>query len=285
MAIDPIPITQADLDAHSEQALIELVYVRTANEILGASMASLDTALNVTQSVLNILQALQNIKNYITVSSPGTFNFSYEDAGLPRNSNILLTVIFPTNIGPGLTPFDTFTLVVIDQVTISASLDEYANAYLSAASAYFGVPIEPVVNFPDNNSAAALSAFAALKNNLDSMITQLSAITPAANLNDPGTLLYQLKIVQSDMGSGNITSLKSWILDSYDNFDSGGSTDTGKFQSNLTTAVTAAQSLNDSQKEDVRRFLFIFQEYYQSASAVLAKITQIIEKMAQKISQ
>jgi hypothetical protein len=40
----------------------------------------------------------------------------------------------------------------------------------------------------------------------------------------------------------------------------------------------------DALKEDVRRQLFIFQEYYQSASAILSQITQIIYVEAQRIS-
>lgn len=57
----------------------------------------------------------------------------------------------------------------------------------------------------------------------------------------------------------------------------------GKIQQTLTFAITAAQSLNDTQKEAVRRYLYIFEEYYKSASAILTKITEIITKIAQGI--
>lgn len=261
------PITQADLDAHSEQALIELVYVRTANEILGSAMGSLESALNVSQSVLNILQALQNIKNYITVSSPGTFNFNYTFAANGRITTLAGGSLIDTNF----------------------SLADYQSMYASAASAYFGQLITPSVHYPTGKTPAqAQDDFNILYTNLSAMIIRLSAISPAGSDTDPGTLLFQLHQIKTDMlGSAASpgANLEDWILDSYDLINQGSSSDAGKLQSNLTTAITAAQSLNDSQKEDVRRFLFIFQEYYQSASAVLSKITQIIEKMAQKISQ
>jgi hypothetical protein len=49
----------------------------------------------------------------------------------------------------------------------------------------------------------------------------------------------------------------------------------------LTKAITAAQSTNDQQNEDVRNFLNLFEQYYKSASALLQAISQIIQKMAQ----
>ncbi|MEC7839971.1 MAG: hypothetical protein VX777_08035 [Chlamydiota bacterium] len=55
----------------------------------------------------------------------------------------------------------------------------------------------------------------------------------------------------------------------------------GSLQQNITTAITAAQGLNTEQQESVQSFLFTFQEYYKSASALLNSITQIVEKFAQ----
>ena len=53
----------------------------------------------------------------------------------------------------------------------------------------------------------------------------------------------------------------------------------------LTFAITAGQGLNDTQKADVQNYLFVFEEFYKSASAILQSITQMIEKMAQNISR
>jgi len=57
----------------------------------------------------------------------------------------------------------------------------------------------------------------------------------------------------------------------------------GSIQDNITFAITAAQSLNDSQKEQVRRYMYVFEEYYKSASSLLTAISQIIQKIAQGI--
>lgn len=58
-----------------------------------------------------------------------------------------------------------------------------------------------------------------------------------------------------------------------------------EYQRNLDRAVVAAQSLNDTEKEELRRRFFEFEEFYKSASAMMAKITQILEKIAQNISR
>ena len=56
-------------------------------------------------------------------------------------------------------------------------------------------------------------------------------------------------------------------------------------QNNITSAITAGEALNDTKKEELRRFLFIFEEYYKSAAAILNKITQLIERLAQGIAR
>lgn len=57
----------------------------------------------------------------------------------------------------------------------------------------------------------------------------------------------------------------------------------GLFEQNITLAMTAAQGLNNTQTEEVRAFLFTFEEYYKSASSLLSSITQLIQKYAQGI--
>lgn len=73
-----------------------------------------------------------------------------------------------------------------------------------------------------------------------------------------------------------------WIIDGLGDKNSSFS---GKIQENLDTAIAAGESLNDQQKEETRRFLFLFEEFYKSASAILTKITELIQKMAQNINK
>lgn len=240
-----IPVTQADLDEHNIQGLIELVYVRTANEILSSSMASLENALSVTQSVMTTLTSLQQLHNQVSVvSSTFTFNYATGSQG----------------------------------------------AYNTQASAFFNKPITPTFNLTDGTPSAAdfVNNLVAAKNQLASEISNLSAITPplAGGGVDPNSLLAKLKGVLADLNtagvsSGNFAAAQSWTLDGYTSTAGGG----GQIQQNLTNAVTAGQSLNDTQTQSVRQYLYLFEEYYKSASAVLTKISQLIEKIGQNISK
>lgn len=258
--------SSAEFSAHTEQAAVELVYVREANSLLGDAMGNLASALNVTQSVLNILQALQNLHNSLSVNVPSTFPFDFK-TGYSLLSGVGIHWPFPFP-PPG-----------------SLNRDNYISSYLAVASAYFGKPILPFFTFR-NASDPGFAIFAnrllAIKNSLQREIRILSALTPAAD-RGAGSLYDSLKNVYNSLPTHplNFTETAKWAID---NLDAAVGQVGGDIQNDLTTAITAAQSLNDSQKERVRRFLFIFQEYYQSASAILSKITQIIEQMAQKIS-
>lgn len=94
---DPIqtfpPVTAADMAQHTEQALVELIYVGTGNQMLGSALANLESALNTTQSVLNILQNLQNLHNQISVKSKSAFSFDYKfgPSGIHHNPSAALT--------------------------------------------------------------------------------------------------------------------------------------------------------------------------------------------------
>ena len=256
------PATQADLDAHTEQALVELVYVRVANEMIGSAMGNLQSALNVTQSILNILQAIQNLHNKVQVLSKAPFNFDFVTGGSPTTESSPVSQEHSLNF------------------------NQYIANYKAAADAYFGQAINPTFIF-SSAGAAGFSQYASslqtLKTNLQQEVSVLQSQTPAASQNDPASLLNTVKVVLNGLPAGNFAAIKAWAEDNY--ATGAGSSKAGQIQSDITFAITSAQSLNDSQKEKVRRFLFIFQEYYQSAAAVLTKIGQIITQMAQKISQ
>ena len=59
----------------------------------------------------------------------------------------------------------------------------------------------------------------------------------------------------------------------------------GRMDKDLTFAITAAQSLNDTQKQKVQNFLFIFQEYYNSASSILQALNNLAQKIADAIGR
>lgn len=251
--VNPIsgtPITQADLDNHNLQGLVELVYVQTANNVLNDSMASLETALKSTQASLQQLTILQNLHNRIDVRSKSAFSFNYY-----RN-------------------YDT----------------SFSEEYQKQASAYFGTPIDPFfplsANDPefDDFQAQLLSA----KNQVKLLISALAQITPTGSGGavDPNSLLGRLQTVYNDLQDiDTYSGVANWVLDNYNVHSSGSSSQAGNIQMNLNLAITAGQNLNDTQTASVRNYLFIFEEYYKSASGILTKLSQLIEKMGQNISR
>lgn len=73
-----------------------------------------------------------------------------------------------------------------------------------------------------------------------------------------------------------------WILDGQDQAATG---QANPIQSNITQAITAGQNLNDSQKQNLNQFMFIFQEFYQSAAAILSSLNQLVVQFAQNIAR
>lgn len=247
------PITEADLAYHNIQGLIELSYVKTANDVLFDSLSSLQTALNLTTGVMNTLTGLQNLHNKLVVSGKGTINFNYQTGGPGGGS--------------------------------------YTFNYSQAASAFFGQPIVPQFAYVSANATVGTVTFAQFqqdlinyRNQLIAQIPQLSAATPTLSGGgaDPNALLSKIRTVLADLNQFNLNTfsgVQAWVLDSYDS-EGADAQNAGNIQKGLTFAITAGQALNNTQSETVRRYLFLFEEYYKSASTILQAITQIIQKMA-----
>jgi hypothetical protein len=81
-------------------------------------------------------------------------------------------------------------------------------------------------------------------------------------------------------------NFQKWMLDAWPNLvtSTDGLKDRSTFQNDIRTGLTAGANMNDEQKEQLRKTLFIFEEFYKSASALLAKLTQLKEKIASKIA-
>jgi hypothetical protein len=263
----------------SLQSLVELIYVKTGNQVLGDSMASLENALQITKDSLNILNDLQTMHNRITTYSKSAFSSTFN----------------------------------LHRPAVGSDPSLFRNQYPSAASAYFGKPIDPVLN-PDlasTNAAgstvpgvdfqAALTQLITLRNRLQDEINQLIPVTSATSATVGDTLLGKLQAVLKDLNTyfavsgvpvtastntaAAFKAFKTWMLDNLDQHSNANAGKAGLIQQNLTFAITAGESTNDSQKEQVRRYLYVFEEYYKSASAILQALTQIITKMAQNIAK
>lgn len=168
----------------------------------------------------------------------------------------------------------------------------------------------------DTNPAHTPSAFIKLQkqlvNILSQLITQLhylSGTTPRLNITpsnplgdeDPNALVGRLRKVVDDLTATLVTSggqaitsttgigsafagIREWLLDNYDKQQQSANL-AGAYQQNITFAITAGQSRKDTETQKVQRFLYVFEEYYKSASAVLQQLTQILERMAQGIAR
>lgn len=264
----PRAVQAAELEgfggAQNLQNLIEVDYVQTGNLIISQNMADLYSALNITQGVLITLGQMQSLHNELMTRS-SAFTFDYQSTYGADNPS------------------------------------EWSPIYQSAASAYFNQPITPVIT-SGFNLASGYMQLISLRNALSAEIAQLSANTPASALTSKTSLYGTLKQVMTDLNTAFVDShghpvisttpphdaevgFSRWELDNYSSFNSASANNAGQYQQNITFAITAGENLNDTQKETVRNYLFIFEEYYKSASSALQAITQLIQKMAQNIAR
>jgi hypothetical protein len=291
----------------SLQSMIELEYVKQGNEVIFNALANLEKALTTTQGILDTLQIVQNVANQITVDTVGSFNFPPQ-----RNGDIPFIVASTiANIHPDLraaydkdisganaavlghensttfaiefakraffTGFVNFHLneATVDKATIVLRFEQI---YKISASAHFSQI------FPRSVATAAdASSLILAKNQLLSQLQTLPANALSANLG-----LFLSKVIK-DISShflnvSMMSGVRNWVIDSQDKkLGLSGTNTAGNVQDNLTSAIQAAENLNDTQKENVRRYMFLFEEFYKSASAVLQKVSQIVEKLAQGI--
>lgn len=177
-----------------------------------------------------------------------------------------------------------------------------ATQFNAAAQTAFGQPIDPVVDFKGRTDNDVLNSLIEIRKKLAAQLTILDQLNPPpASGRDPNSIGAKIADVLQDLethipsnldvntqGPQMLAGLSRWILDNLDKHSSSGiiadqnaAKTAGDIQRNLQEAITSATNLNDTQKEDLRRFMFIFDEFYKSASAMLTRITQILEKMAQ----
>lgn len=110
--------------------------------------------------------------------------------------------------------------------------------------------------------------------NLQYLIDQLTQVDSASSL------AQQLQVLVNDF-QGLVDSgapLSQWVED----YATGS---VGNYQKNLNDTIVASQSLNDTEREQLRQVMFVYEEFYKSATAMLSRLTQLIEKMASAINR
>jgi len=292
-------ITSAMLSQHTLQAMVELEYVRVGTEVMNSALTSLDTAISITQTALNNLTTLQNLHNQITVNASTPFSqlFNFTDT---TTFTVTITSFNTTQIA-GATLTSTFTKQVHDQAS-------YVSAYQLLASTYYGRAIQPqfeitmaaqlsaTANTPAHSAftnvvitSSTQSAYIiyvdmlkSAKQTLSANIAALSAITKPG---DEQTLLVQLRSVNN--GIPDLTSfsaVQKWAIDNYGGSSASAISKQGQFQQQITNAITGAESLNTSQQESVRRYMFVFEQYTQSAAAILTALDTLFQQISRGIS-
>lgn len=249
-----IRAAQAIDNNRSLQSLLELEYVRTGNEVLAEQLNKLYDAMTATQKVAKTLTSIQDVRNLLKPE---------------ERKGIDMTGV--TNI----------------------------NQYNTAADAAYKDPIKPVVDYQGRNVQDVINSVYTYRAQLGAELTELDKLNPpqidnnGMAVRDPSSLAGQIDQVLKDMkrffedgGNGNpdITQpeLEAWIIDNVDKKPGEPGADTaGDAQRHLEAAIQASTNLNDRQKEDFRRYMFVFEEFYKSASAMLNAINQLIAKMAQ----
>jgi hypothetical protein len=114
-------------------------------------------------------------------------------------------------------------------------------------------------------------SLAQIKKNLDSLINKIKATSGA----DGSALGTQLKVILDDFTK--VTTVAEWVKD-YDTIGN-----EGNYQRHMNDAITASQAFNDTERENLRRVMFVYEEFYKSATAMLDKLNTIIEKMGSAI--
>lgn len=276
------PVTDASVTGHTIQAQVELDYVRVGSEVMNNALASLGQAISITQDATTDLNALENLHNQFSVTAPSTIKFKFTDSKQ--------TVAFTKADGIKTT------------ITIS-DLQTYVSGYMLYASAYYGVPIVPkfsismadpadptakrrISGVPTSDSDPVFLRYVQLLNqskaSITALIKRLSAITKPG---DSSTLLAQLRTVLGNFPPSNsFADVKNWVIDNYNATTGAGVSSRGQIDQNIQNAIVAAQSSNTSQNEAVRRYMFVFEQYCQSAASILTSLQQIFDKISRGIS-
>lgn len=290
--VNPLVPVTVPASAHTLQAMIELVYVKAANDVLYDHMVSLHSSLRVTREANDLLTGLQNLHNQIRVVPRGSFGFDYAsgyrnyEAAYQHQASDFFGK--PVMIAGG-------SNYILQSLVLGPD-----NVWHLSVMAGFSSFMQQIIGYRTQLSTQLIPA--------------LSATTPKSSSGavDPNSLLANLISVLSDLHKYNLNTTEGaqqWLVDNYNGvlksvkyvsgvgnngsvyqsqqwvFTSFNANAAGLIQQNLTNALTAAQSLNTVQTESVRNYLFMFEEYYKSAAAMLQQITQIIRNMAQNIAQ
>lgn len=269
-AVQARVIGDATTGSQSLQQLLMVDYVSRGNELLFNEMTKLREAINLNQTALGYLNSLQDLMNQ---KDPQRFILALQ---------YLNAVNIAQNVESAYNQFevDTFKqeLGAAPKFT-DAQLKQYILGLNST-------PDTPSLNTPPNEpTTPAQEAFKALSTtmsdawsyniqriraNLDTLINQIGAAAGSTRL------VQALKVIRGDFDT--VGTVQDWVKD----FGQGRE---GDYQRHINDSMVASQAFNDTQREELRRVMFVFEEFYKSATAMLSRMTQLLEKMASAINR
>jgi hypothetical protein len=249
--LDPVTGTVVQVPyTRTLQSAVELDYVKNANTIIFGNLTDLEGALKTTTGILDTLQVVQSISNQISAPTV-TSNFT---------------------------------------VPAEGSIDDIKNA----GKAYFDNQI-PIPIPTSTSGYDLLMAKRTLSAQLAVLITQANnKNTPKESIFAQNTLANSIRNVIRDISTAfkNVdlmnkdavkAAVSNWILDKQDQNPNQGLSGSGDIQENITVAIRNGESLNDQQRSQVRRSLYLFEEFYKSASTMLDRLTTALEKIGGNI--
>lgn len=287
-----------DLDksapTRSLQSMIELEYVREGNEMISSALATLEQALQLTQNSMDSLTTLQNIANMISVqprsytASGGVFtafggalSLDGGQAGVDENGNFSYLGTITTYYKQQATAYFSQILPSAGGLTSTAPY-ELVQAKIDLMA--------QILKYESANPSVNRTTVNSLPYFLFQIVNDISASFKA---NLPATFYTTYgSLTVDNLRNANLTSTQkkagavAWVIDNQDQLLTTPTASlSGLYYGHLTQAIKGTQSLNDSKKQEVNNYMFLFQEFYKSSSSVLAQVSQIIVKMAQGINR
>ncbi len=269
----------AGFNTNNVLQILNTTYVLTASTLFYNQMNQLNSALNTNQTILSFLNGVQDLMNQKTPQAfiaqlqqlsnfSGSSPTSQQFTQYEQNS-------FNTNLGTNATVTDSNIAGILNGSTPAPAGSN--TQFLPAAFTSYNPNQQ--VSVTDGQSAIQV-----LINNCQYLASQ--ATTTAGGAQAPivqalGAIQNDLTAVQAqyDTSSGT-TAIQQWIQDFQQN-----STTNGNFQTNLSNAITACQSFNNTQQQQLNATMFEFQQFYQSASTMLNTSFQTIQQIAANIKQ
>lgn len=294
-------------------ALSQLQTALSATQSALGALTTLQSLHN--QISVGATSAISNLFNFGASNQTITYSTSVTTTGAAITNTISTGTVTTTAVAGTTVSVTSKTTTVkpsisVETTSVINSANSYVSGYNIIASAYYAHPVSTFwsVTMPGATTAvpivAATSAamtpqmqaafayftqqIAETKQTISQLITELSApnITPtlANGQPDPTTLLAKLKIVYANLPSGSFASTKAWALDGYTSNSASSLVQQGLLQQQITDAITAGESSNSSQNANIRNYMFVFEQYYQSAASIITALNQAIMGFSHKVA-